>query len=194
MGRPVNVHAPQPVQSVFAGLQAQPPDPLLLSIRRTLGLRTGDQRSAAHRALNPQGLVQVIETDGAVFAQSGAILAMAQVVGCDIHPLNNLRVLQQPRGSLGACDQQVADWIGLSVLEGLGAVDRLIAEHGGAFAFGDQPTLADCYLVPQIYLGRRFSVDFANLTNVLRVDQHAAGRAAFVSAHPDVQTDAGLKP
>lgn len=173
-------------------------------------LRAGDQRGEAFRALNPQGLVPALETDGAVLTQSPAILewleerhpdppllpaalvdraivrAMAATVACDIHPLNNLRVLNALK-ELGG-DQKA--WTARWIEAGFAALEVMIARHGRGFAFGDTPTLADCHLVPQAYSAERFGVDLAPFPRL--VDAVATARAvpAVAAAHPDRQPDA----
>jgi maleylpyruvate isomerase len=182
--------------------------------RKVVDLRAGAQAGPAYLALNPQGLVPALEADGAVLTQSGAILewleetfpappllppdvrsraivrAMADIVGRDIHPLNNLRVQKELRGSLGASQGQVSAWIARWVTAGFTALETLIAEHGGTFAFGDAPTLADCHLVPQVYSARRFEVDLEGFPHIRRVEAAAAALAAFAAAHPNAQADA----
>ena len=177
-------------------------------------LRTGEQHSAAYRALNPQGLVPALETDdGAVLTQSPAILewleerypdppllppaatdravvrAMAATIACDIHPLNNLRVLKVVRAldpNEGAGDRWAARWIG----DGFAALEVQIARHGGGFAFGDTPTLADCHLVPQVYSAERFEVDLSPYPRLMAAAERARAHPAIASAHPDRQPDA----
>lgn len=177
-------------------------------------LRTGAQKSDAYLALNPQGLVPALETgDGLVLNQSPAILewleethptpallpsisadravvrAMAALIGCDIHPLNNLRVLKAVR-ELGADQAGVDAWAGRWILDGFAALDALVARHGEGWCFGEAPTLADCYLIPQIYSARRFNVDLTPFPRLLAVETQAARHPAFIAAHPDNQPDA----
>jgi maleylpyruvate isomerase len=180
----------------------------------SVNLRAGAQRTPAYRDLSAQGLVPVLEVDGQRFSQSGAILewleevhpeppllpatpnaravvrAMAAIVGSDIHPLNNLRVLQQLRGPLGASEAQIDAWTSRWICEGFAALDSMIGDHGGLFAYGDRPTLVDCYLTPQVYSAERFKIDLAPFPAVLRVTAHAAGLPAFQAAHPQAQPDA----
>lgn len=176
-------------------------------------LRTGAQRSEAYLALNPQGLAPALEADGRVLTQSPAILewleerwpeppllprdpgdraevrAMAAIVACDIHPLNNLRVLKAIRG-LGADEAAVSAWIGRWIGAGFDALETLIARRGDGWCFGDAPTLADCCLVPQIYSARRFEVDMAPWPRISAIEARAADHPAFAAAHPDLQPDA----
>lgn len=177
-------------------------------------LRRGDQKSAAYLALNPQGLVPALEIDGAVLTQSPAILewledahpeppllpvgpvarahvrAMAALIGCDIHPLNNLRVGQALRETFGADQAAVDAWAARWILPGFEALEALVTRHGAGWCFGATPTLADCYLVPQIYSARRFNVPLGAFPGLLAIDAEAARHPAFMAAHPDVQPDA----
>lgn len=182
--------------------------------QRGVDLRAGDQRSAAYLALNPQGLVPALESDGAVLTQSPAILewleeahpappllpadpvarahvrAMAAVIGCDIHPLNNLRVGKALRETFGADQVAVDAWAGRWIASGFGTLEALVARHGAGWCFGAAPTLADCYLIPQIYSARRFNVALDAFPRLLAVDAAAAAHPAFAAAHPDRQPDA----
>ena len=177
-------------------------------------LRTGAQRSAAFVALNPQGMVPALEVDGAVLTQSPAILewleethptpsllpadplerahvrAMAALIGCDIHPLNNLRVGKALRETFGADQAAVDAWAARWIVPGFEAMEALVAQHGAGWCFGDSPTLADCYLIPQIYSARRFNVPLDAFSRLLAIDAAAALHPAFVAAHPDNQPDA----
>jgi len=179
-----------------------------------IDLRTGTQRSAAFVALNPQGMVPALEVDGDVLTQSPAILewleethpapallpadpigrahvrAMAALVGCDIHPLNNLRVGKALRESFGADQAAVDAWAARWIIPGFEALESLVARRGAGWCFGDAPTLADCYLIPQIYSARRFNVALDAFPRLLAIDDAAAVHPAFVAAHPDAQPDA----
>ena len=173
-------------------------------------LRTGAQKSDAFLALNPQGLVPALEADGQVLTQSLAILewleerhpdpallpgpsadravvrAMAAIVACDIHPLNNLRVLKAV-GALGAVQN---DWAAQWIAPGFDALEALIARHGRGWSFGDRPTLADCLLVPQVFSARRFEIDVSAWPRIAAIDGLAADHPAFKAAHPASQPDA----
>lgn len=184
-----------------------------------IDLRTGAQRSDAFRALNPQGLVPALEVgadDGgpAVLTQSPAILewleeafptppllpaaaldraqvrAMAALIGCDIHPLNNLRVLTVLRTTFGADQAAVDAWAAGWIAPGFTALEALVARHGGAWCFGDAPTLADCHLIPQIYSAGRFGVPVEAWPRLAAIAARAADHPAFAAAHPDRQPDA----
>ena len=178
-------------------------------------LLTARQRGDAYRALNPQALVPALEADGVVLTQSGAILewleethpqppllpkapgdravvrAMAAIVACDIHPLNNLRVLQALDGlgiPIGSPEQRA--WGGRWINEGFGALEPMVARHGSGFAFGAVPTLADCCLIPQIWASQRFGVDLSLYPALAAVAAEAGAHPAFLAAHPDRQPDA----
>jgi len=177
-------------------------------------LRTGAQKDPAYVALNPQGMVPALEVDGAVLTQSPAILewleethptpallppdaigrahvrAMAALIGCDIHPLNNLRVGKALRESFGADQAAVDAWAARWIVPGFEALEALVARHGQGWCFGDAPTLADCYLIPQIYSAGRFNVPLDAFPRLLAIDEAAKAHPAFIAAHPDNQPDA----
>ena len=176
----------------------------------THDLRTGAQRDAAYLRLNPQGLVPALDLDGALVTQSGAIIelldelypeppllpadpvarararAIAGVIGSDIHPLNNLRVLVALRG-LGADEAAVGGWIARWIGEGFAGVEPQVA---GPYALGDAPGLADCFLVPQLYNAERFATDLSRFPRIVAAVAHARAHPAFAAAHPDRQPDA----
>jgi len=177
-------------------------------------LRVGEQAAPAYASVNPQQLIPALEVDGVVLTQSLAILewleethpeprllparaadraavrAMAQTIACDIHPLNNLRVLARLRAEFGADENAVSRWIAGWIADGFEALETLIAKRGGAFAYGDTPTLADCCLVPQVYSARRFNVDLAHYPRLVDAADRAGELDAFVAAHPTNQPDA----
>ncbi len=179
-----------------------------------VNLMTGEQRGAAYLQLQPQGLVPALEVDGAVLTQSPAILewieetypdppllpvdrndravvrAMAAVIACDIHPLHNIRIFKALKQDFAATQEQVDAWAAHWVVEGFAALDSLIARHGRGFAFGDRPTLADCYLAPQIYSAGRFGVDLTPFPHVVAAAEAAGKLPAFIAAHPSAQPDA----
>ena len=182
--------------------------------QRGVDLRTGAQRSEAFVALNPQGMVPALEADGAVLTQRPAILewleethpepallpvdpvsraqvrAMAALVGCDIHPLNNLRVGKALREGFGADQTAVDSWAARWIVPGFTALEALVARHGQGWSFGSTPTLADCYLIPQLYSARRFNVPLDLYPRLLAIDAAAEAHPAFAAAHPDRQPDA----
>jgi maleylpyruvate isomerase len=177
--------------------------------QRTHDLRTGAQKEAAYTGLNPQGLVPALETPEGLLFQSVAIMealeegwpeppllprhgferatvrAMVGLIACDIHPLNNLRVLKALREDFGADQAQVDAWAGRWITAGFAALEQLVERHGGCWSYGDAPGMVDCCLVPQIYSARRFNVDVAPFPRLLAVDARAAEHPAFAAAHPD---------
>lgn len=173
----------------------------------------GEQHSEAYRAINPQArLPSLVLDDGTALIQSPAIIeyleeiqpdppllprdpiarakvrAVAAIIGCDTHPLHNVGPLSMLRRDFGRPEPEIQAWIARWVGDGLAAVERLIAEHG--FCFGDEPGLADVYLVPQLYAARRFGVPLGDLGRVTRVEELAASHPAFMAAHPARQPDA----
>ena len=115
------------------------------------------------------------------------VLAMALTIACDIHPLNNLRVLKYLSGPLGKEQEARDDWYAHWVTEGFEALEVMAKDGAGKFLFGDAPSLADICLVPQMYNARRFSVPVDSYPTLLRVDANACELAAFAAAHPEVQ-------
>lgn len=180
-------------------------------------LRSEAHLTAAYRALNPQGLVPALEHDGQVLIQSPAIIewleeryptppllpanpehrahvrALAAIVGCDIHPVNNRRILETLRKSFGADNAAVNAWCAGWIAAGFDAIEALLAADSqrGAFCFGDAPTVADVYLVPQVESARRFKVELERWPRILAVDTACAAIDAFRRAAPARQPDAG---
>ncbi len=179
--------------------------------KRQVNLADGDQKSEQYRSLNPQGLVPMLEIDGHRLTQSLAIInyldiryptpplipaaaaerahvvAMALTVACDIHPLNNLRVLKYLKNELHQPQDEVDRWYAHWIREGLPALEAMAAPNAGKFLFGDAPTGADVCLVPQLYNARRFNVPIDDFPTLLRADENANNIEAFASAHPDRQ-------
>ena len=174
----------------------------------------GQQNAPAYRALNPQALVPTLEHDGRVITQSLAIIeyldeinpqppllpgdaeqrakirAFALAIACDIHPLNNLRVLNYLKGPLQQGQTAVDAWYRHWVETGLAACEALLPTGAGRFCFGDQPTLADVCLVPQLYNARRFNCDLSAVPRLLAIDEACRGLPAFARAAPEAQPDA----
>jgi len=181
-----------------------------------IDLRTGQHTQAAYRAINPQGLVPSLEIAGAVMTQTPAILewleethpqppllpadalararvrALAAIVGCDIHPLNNRRVLEALKSRFGADQAAIDDWCGGWIREGFEAFEQMLAADParGRYSYGDAVTLADVYLVPQVESARRFKVDLSRYPRIVAVDAACAALAAFRRAAPAAQPDA----
>lgn len=175
-------------------------------------LRRGEQRSDAFLKLNPQGLTPALELDdGTALSQSMAIIeyleevhptpallpvdpldrarvrALSQAIACDIHPVNNLRVLKYLETPLGH-PQEVRDewyrhWVRIG-FEGLEA-ELTRDDRTGAFCHGDSPTLADACLVPQVFNARRFNLDMAAYPTIARIDAHCRELTAFADAAPE---------
>lgn len=179
--------------------------------QRSINLAAGEQKGEDYRAVNPQGLIPFLEIDGHSISQSLAIIvyldqtradpplmprdpadgahvrAMAMTIACDIHPLNNLRVLKELKGPLGHDQATVDAWVAHWISEGFAALDAMAAARSGKFLFGDQPTIADICLVPQMYNARRFDVPVDAYPTLVRADANAAKLDAFARAHPDNQ-------
>jgi maleylacetoacetate isomerase len=178
---------------------------------RPVNLAEAAQRSEDYRTVNPQGLVPMLEIDGHRLTQSLSIImylatrfpeppllpadpaeaahvrAMALLIACDIHPLNNLRVLKYLKGELGHSQDEVDAWYVHWIEEGLAALEAMAAPGAGQFLYGDAPTIADVCLVPQLYNARRFNVPLDAYPNLLRADENANRLDAFALAHPDKQ-------
>ena len=171
----------------------------------------GEHRQPPYLAINPQGRVPALRTDnGDVLTQSPAIIeyleeqypqvpllssdlitraherAVASLIGCDIHPLHNVSVLNQLR-ALGQDEPQVVQWISHWITQGLAAIEQLIGDSG--YCFGPQPGLADVYLIPQLYAAERFNVALSAYPRILRVARLAQDHPAFIKAHPARQPD-----
>ena len=174
----------------------------------------GEHRSDAYRRINPQQRVpSLILDDGTVLTQSPAIIeyleetfplppllpadpiqrarirAVAAIIGCDIHPLHNVGPLTHLRERFGASEDEIGRWVGHWIGEGLSAVEALI-EDGHTYCFGPWPSLADVYLVPQVYAARRFGSALASLPKITRIVDYAEAQPLFRAAHPSRQPDA----
>ncbi len=180
-------------------------------------LRREEHLADAFKAINPQQFVPVLEADERLMIQSPAIIewleeryptppllpgdagdraqvrALAAIVGCDIHPINNRRILEALRHRFGADEAAVNDWCGTWISAGFDAIEALLAKdpQRGDFCFGTTPPLADVYLVPQVESARRFKVDLARWPLVQAVDAACAQLDAFRKASPGAQPDAG---
>jgi len=179
-----------------------------------LDLIKGDQRSPEYQAVNRQKLTPALDLgDGRVLTQSLSILewleethpeppilpkaaldrqavrAMALIVACDIHPLNNTRIGRKLH-HMGVDQAGILEWTQGWIRDGFDALEPMVARHSKGFAFGDTPTIADCCLIPQVYSANRYQVDLAPWPAIRAVDAHATTHPAFQAAHPDRQPDA----
>lgn len=174
----------------------------------------GQHTKPAYRAVNPQALLPTLEHDGRVITQSLAIMeyldevhpkpallagdaeqrakirAFALAIACDIHPLNNLRVLSYLKAPLGHDQAAVDTWYRHWVQTGLAACEALLPPGETRFCFGDQPTLADACLIPQVYNARRFKADLTAMPKLVAIDKACCALPAFAQAAPEAQPDA----
>ena len=181
-----------------------------------VNLRSEEHLSARYKALNPQGFVPALETDGQVLIQSPAIIewleeryptpallpadsldrarvrALAAIVGCDIHPVNNRRIVEYLRGPLRCGQGTINAWCATWITAGFDAIEALLAadRDRGDYCFGRAPTLADVYLVPQVESARRFKVDVSRWPGISAVDAACSQLDAFRIAAPALQPDA----
>jgi len=179
-----------------------------------VNLKEGEQRGEAYRRLNPQGLVPALETPDGLLTQSPAILewieetwpdppllpesafdrararAVAAVIGCDTHPIQNLRILLYLKAELGQPPDAVQQWARHWIGEGFRSVEALIGDAPGPFALGSRAGMADLYLLPQIYNAHRFGVDMAAFPRLAAIEAAAAEIPALADAHPSRQPDA----
>jgi maleylacetoacetate isomerase len=180
-------------------------------------VRDGGQHLASeYRAINPSGLVPAFQDDAITLTQSMAILEyleeaypdvpllpkgavarahvreLAQIVACDIHPVNNLRVLKYLVKQLGQDEQAKTDWYRHWVIEGFQSLEAHLARHldTGTFCYGHTPTIADCFLVPQVFNAQRFDIDVTAYPTISRINDMCVDLPAFKAAHPAQQPDA----
>lgn len=175
----------------------------------------GQQKLDSYKEKNPQGLVPTIEVGDDILTQSPAILewleethpepallpedpiqkahvrAFTHVIGCEIHPLQNLRVLSYLRGNYNEDQAGIEAWCQRWIGDGLAACEALLERHnnGATFCFGETPGMADIYLVPQLFSAGRFNVDLSAMPNVTRIAAHCETLPAFADAHPTKQPD-----
>ncbi len=172
----------------------------------------GEQHSDAYRAINPQGRVPSLELDdGRILTQSPAIIeyleeafpatpllpddpvlrakvrSVAAIIGCDIHPLHNVAVLNYLRREFSQPEPQVVGWIATWISQAFEAIETMIDRAD--YCFGPTPGLADVYLIPQVYAARRFGVPMEAYPKIARVEEIAGKNAAFQKAHPAAQPD-----
>ena len=176
----------------------------------------GEQFGEAFRAINPQALVPVLSEEGVQISQSLAIMEyldevypqvpllppspadrafvrqLSLSIACDIHPINNLRVLKYLTGSMEISEEKKSEWIAHWITLGLEAIEVQIQQRGrtGAFCFGDTPTMADCCLVPQVFSAQRFNVDLSGCPTLTAIFNTCQALPAFAAAAPSRQPDA----
>jgi maleylacetoacetate isomerase len=179
-----------------------------------IDLRKGEQRTADYRRRNPQALVPALENDGRLISQSLAIIEhlderypdppllprdpfararareLALIVACEIHPLNNLRVLDHLRGPIGLDDAAVQRWYEHWIAAGLAMLEAELARGKDPFCVGDQPSIADLCLVPQLYNGRRYNCDLEPYHRAREIEARCLALPAFLNARPEAQPDA----
>jgi maleylacetoacetate isomerase len=182
-----------------------------------INLREGAQSTESYRGVNPQALVPALEIDDALLTQSLAIIeyldeshpeppflpsdpadrarvrAFAQAIACDIHPLNNLRVLNYLRQELDQDKAVVGRWYCHWIAKGLGALEEVLntAPESSTFCFGERPGLADICLIPQLYNAHRFECDVSHFRTLRRIEETCLALPPFAEAAPDKQPDAG---
>ncbi len=180
-----------------------------------VSLVKAEQRSADFLALNPQGLVPALQDGDLLLTQSLAICeylddaypdtmqllpadpvlrararAFAQAIACDIHPVNNLRILNYLKTELGQDEAARNTWYRHWVQEGFAALEQQLAAGAGQYCFGDTVTLADVCLLPQVFNAQRFNVDMAPYPRLAAIAESLAAIPAFADAHPSCQPDA----
>ena len=179
-----------------------------------VNLRQGVQRTLDYLAHNQQGVVPALDTGEVTLTQSLAIIewldelqpeppllpatpdaralvrSLALHVACEIHPLNNLRVLQYLEHRLGLEERDVNAWYRHWIAEGLASLERRLVAAAGTYCFGDTVTLADLCLVPQVYNARRYSCDLMPFPTIVRIDAACLRLPAFAEARPERQPDA----
>jgi len=176
----------------------------------------GEQLMPAYKALNPQGLVPALEDNGRILTQSLAIIeyleethpnppllpknaadkalvrSMALVIACEVHPIQNLRVLNYVKATYNQTDEQVNKWAQHWIDLGLSALQEMIIGQSkrGKFCFGDSPTLADICLIPQLGNARRYGCDLSKYPTILEIERNSNAIPAFADAAPEKQPDA----
>ena len=174
----------------------------------------GEQHSDAYRQINPSELVPTLIDDDFTLSQSMSILeyleekhpetallpvdlqqralirAFCQSITCDIHPINNLRVLQYLQHKLNVSDAEKDQWYAHWIQLGMQSLEAQLDDSNGQFCFGDQPSFADCCLIPQVYNAKRFNIDLSAYPKIEAIYQHCLTLPAFQQASPEAQIDA----
>ncbi len=176
-------------------------------------LLKNEQQQESYIALNPSQLVPSLIDQDQSFIQSLNILeyleerypslpllptdlverakvrAFSQTIACDIHPLDNLRVLKYLKHELAVNDEQKSQWYQHWIIEGFKSLEMQLKDSNGQFCFGTQATFADCCLIPQVYNAKRFNVDLSDFPKIQSIDQHCLSLPAFLRAIPEQQPD-----
>ncbi len=180
-----------------------------------INLLKDEQKSERYRVLSPQGLVPVLITDdGAALTQSMAIIeyleerypetpllpederarararAIAATIACEAQPFINLRIQKYLREKLHLDDAMMAEWLNLWAGGAMASVEQMIAGHEGRFCVGNEPSIADAFLIPQVYAARRFEIDLSAMPRINAVADACARLPAFIAAEPQNQPDA----
>ena len=177
-------------------------------------LAKGEHRAAAYGAINPQSLLPTLDDGGALLTQSLAIIeyleethpappllpgnalararvrSLSMLIACEIHPVNNLRILQHLKRALGQTEEQVNAWYRHWIADGLAKFEADLAKAPGKFCHGDSPTMADCCLVPQVFNAQRYKCDTTQYPQTMRAFAECMKLDAFDRAQPSKQPDA----
>lgn len=186
--------------------------------QKNYALAKGDQRSEEYLAKNPQGLVPALEINDKMITQSIAIIeyldhvfpqkpllpstideiirvkSIAYAIACDIHPINNLRVLNYLRGNFERSNEEIDNWYRHWITTEFKALEEKLESESstGDFCHGERPGFADCFLVPQVYNANRFNCELGAFPNILRINENCLSLDAFKRAVPENQPDAVL--
>ena len=184
--------------------------------RQFINLFTNEQKTQAYRNINPQGLVPYFIDEDTYTPQSLAILeylehkyptpallpsdiqdiikvkSLAYDIACDIHPLNNLRVLKYLTDALNVSDEQKSAWYAHWIKLGFAGIEQRLEQSAGKFCVGDSPTWADCCLIPQVYNAKRFHVDISPFQTINHIYDYATSLTEFIAASPEHQADSHL--
>lgn len=181
-----------------------------------INLRKDEHLRQTFKLINPQGFVPALETDDEILIQTPAILewleekypsppllpenlidrqhvrALAAIVGCDIHPLNNKRILDKLRAKFKADNAAINEWASYWITAAFDTFEALLNKetNRGIYCFGNKPSLADVYLIPQIESAKRFKVDLINWPQIKKVEDACLNLEAFIKAAPSQQIDA----